>query len=123
MKQRLPYIITTLVCFLIGIVIFKSGIPFIRNSAGDFVVVIFLYGLVKSFFPKASPVLLVTGILVYAIAIEVLQLFRFPHLFGTDKTWVKILLGSNFSWGDILAYFLGVITAYWLDRDLLQKLN
>ncbi|MEZ5007195.1 MAG: DUF2809 domain-containing protein [Chitinophagales bacterium] len=103
--------------------IFKSGIPFIRNSVGDFVVVIFLYGLIKSIFPKASPVLLVTGILVYAIAIEVLQLLKFPQLFGTDKTWVKILLGSNFSWGDILAYFLGVITAYWLDRDLLQKLN
>lgn len=123
MKQRLPYITATVIVFIVCVIIFNVRIHFIRYVVGDFFVVIFMYTLIKSLFPKISPILLTTAILVYSIAIEVLQFFHLPQYFGTEKLWVKILLGSSFSFGDILAYFLGIVSAYWLDRELLQKLN
>ncbi len=121
MKSRLPYIIVSIISLIVGFAIFYSKIPFVRYSLGDYVVVIFLYNLIKAVQPKVSSLKLVTGILIYSIAIEVLQLFDFPDLFGTEKVWVQVILGSEFSISDILAYFLGVVTAYWLDIDFLQS--
>ncbi|MEZ5001403.1 MAG: DUF2809 domain-containing protein [Chitinophagales bacterium] len=123
MKQRLPYITATVISFIVCVIIFNVRVHFIRYVVGDFFVVIFMYTLIKSVFPKLSPILLTTAILVYSIAIEVLQFFHLPQYFGTEKLWVKVLLGSSFSFGDILAYFLGIVSVYWLDRELLQKLN
>ena len=123
MKQRLPYITATVISFIVCVIIFNVRVHFIRYVVGDFFVVIFMYTLIKCVFPKLSPILLTTAILVYSIAIEVLQFFHLPQYFGTEKLWVKVLLGSSFSFGDILAYFLGIVSVYWLDRELLQKLN
>ena len=125
MKRRIPYIVTALITFVIGILIFKyaTPIPFLRHSLGDFIVVIFLYAAVKSLFPKTSRIILVLGVLIFSVSIEVLQFFQFPQLFGTDKAWVKLLLGSNFQWSDILAYFLGIMSIYWLDKELFTNSN
>ena len=123
MKSRWPYIIVTIISLIIGIIIFKTSIPFVRNSLGDFLVVMFMYSTVKVFNPKFSPLILVTAILIFSIGIEVLQFFRFPQLFGTDKLWVKLILGSRFEWTDILAYFLGVLAIYWLDNKYLHEVT
>ncbi len=123
MKRRLPYIVISLITFIIGISIFKfaTPIPFLRHSLGDFIVVMFMYAVVKSFIPDVSSLKLVLSILIFSIGIEVLQFFHFPQLFGTDKDWVKLILGSNFQWTDILAYFFGIISIYWLDKELITK--
>lgn len=125
MQQRLVYIIIALLIFALEIGIFFSGIPFIRNSLGDFFVVILMFVLVKSVFPKINGFYLAIGIFLYSVLIEVLQLFHFPELFGTEKTWVKIILGSQFTFHDILMYLLGTIAVYYFDvyLQLNKKLN
>jgi hypothetical protein len=81
----------------------------IRPFGGDFLVVILLYCLVKSFLN--SPVLLTAcWILVFAYAVEVSQYFHFVHLLGLQHSnMAKILLGTSFSFIDMGMYTLGIL--------------
>lgn len=118
MRLRLIYFAITFVLLIAGLYIFNhtNHIPFIRNSVGDFLVVIFMYTFAKMIQPRLNSWKLVLGILIFSVSIEFLQLLKVPHYFGTDKKWVKLFLGSNFEWLDILAYILGLLFVYYLDR-------
>jgi hypothetical protein len=80
----------------------------IRPYGGDFLVVILLYCLVKSFIN--FPVLLTAcWVLLFAYAIEVSQYFHLVNLLGLqDSKTAKILLGTSFSFIDMLTYTLGI---------------
>ncbi|GAB6012802.1 ribosomal maturation YjgA family protein [Viscerimonas tarda] len=88
---------------------------FIRPYGGDVLVVILLYYFVKSFV-KTKPLYLSTGVLLFACAIEVAQYFRMVEVLGVqDNRLLTIVLGSSFSWGDILAYTAGAVVCYLMD--------
>jgi hypothetical protein len=76
----------------------------IRPYGGDFLAVLFLYCLVKSFFN--TPVLKTAAlVLLVAYAIEVSQYFHLTSLLGLQHSkTVTLLLGSSFSWMDMLCY-------------------
>jgi hypothetical protein len=80
----------------------------IRPYGGDFLVVILLYCLVKSFIN--SPVLLTAGwVLIFADIVEVSQYFHLVNLLGLqDFKIAKILLGTSFSFIDMLTYTLAL---------------
>ena len=81
----------------------------IRPFGGDFLVVILLYCLVKSFLN--SPVLLTAcWILVFAYAVEVSRYFHLVRLLGLQHSnMAKILLGTSFSFIDMGMYTLGIL--------------
>ena len=81
----------------------------IRPYGGDFLAVLFLYCLIKSFF--YTPVLkAAVWALLVAYAIEVSQYFHLTHLLGLQNSkTIHLLLGSFFSWTDILCYTCGFI--------------
>ena len=81
----------------------------IRPYGGDFLVVILLYCLVKSFIN--FPVLLTAGwVLFFAYAVEVSQYFHLVKILGfQDSKTAKILLDTSFSFIDMLTYTLGII--------------
>ena len=81
----------------------------IRPYGGDFLVVIFLYCLVKSFIN--FPVLLtVAWVLIFAYIVEVSQYFHLVRLLGLQHSKVaRILLGTSFSFIDLGMYTLGVL--------------
>jgi len=74
----------------------------IRPFGSDFLVVILLYCLVKSFFN--TPVLLTAcWILVFAYAVEVSQYFHLVQLLGLQHSELaKLLLGTTFSFTVLL---------------------
>jgi len=81
----------------------------IRPFGGDFLVVILLYCLVKSFF-NSPDLLTACWVLVFAYAIEVSQYFHLVHLLGLQHSNVaKILLGTSFSFIDLGMYTLGIL--------------
>ena len=82
----------------------------IRPYGGDFLVVILLYCLVKSFIN--FPVLPTAGwVLFFAYVIEVSQYFHLVNLLGLqDSKTAKILLGTSFSFIYMFTYTLGIIT-------------
>lgn len=87
----------------------KTG--FIRAYLGDFLVVILLYCLLMSTLkPSVKTGLVLT--LAIAFAIELLQLVDLTRFFPQEyKKLATLILGSQFSWLDLLMYVLGIICA------------
>ncbi|MBN2390668.1 MAG: DUF2809 domain-containing protein [Anaerolineae bacterium] len=114
MRIRAKYLLITLSLFIVEVLIATtfSHSRFIRSYLGDYLVVILLYCLVKSFY-DAPPLALATSIFIFACGIEIAQYFRLTDILGLRPGSVpSILLGTNFSWFDILMYFAGSLTAY-----------
>lgn len=90
----------------------------IRPYGGDFLVVIMMYFFLKSFI-KTKVNYLLSFVLLFAYAIEIGQLFDMVSLLGVEDIRVmRVVLGTSFSWGDMIAYTLGVLTCY-----LIEKIN
>jgi hypothetical protein len=93
----------------------------IRPYGGDFLVVILLYCLLRSFW--TLPVIpTALGVLFFSYTIETLQYFGLADKLGfTKPSLMRTVLGSYFTWTDILSYTLGIITVLAIERLLLLK--
>ena len=110
MKFSKTYFIITIILFLVEAVIAKYTTGFIRHTFGDYLCVILIYAFIKSFVKLSN---LKTAILVLLIAyiIEFLQLTNLQNFYPDEyANTLKLILGTSFSIGDLVAYTLGVIT-------------
>lgn len=112
MPKRAIYFLIFL--FLLGLEIaiatyLKTGS--IRAYLGDLLVVILLYCLLMSTLkPSVKTGLVLT--LAIAFAIELLQLINLTRFFPQEyKQLATLVLGSHFSWLDLLMYVLGILCA------------
>jgi len=82
---------------------------FIRPYGGDFLVVIFLYCLIKSLFN--IPVMTAAcGVLLFAYVVEITQYFNLISLLDWEHSRLaNLVLGNSFSMTDILLYTLGAL--------------
>ena len=86
----------------------KDG--FIRHTVGDYLVVILLYCFFKSFICGQS-FLIALVVLAISYGIEFLQLTNILEVLHLqDNNIARIILGSTFSIGDLVAYTFGIIT-------------
>lgn len=99
---------------IIIVIKFKNG--FIRNNFGDYLAVPMLYYFFKSFVNlKAINTAFLTLVLAYFI--EFLQFIHLTKILTIEKyTIVKIILGTTFSTHDILAYTLGFLTIFLIEK-------
>jgi len=89
---------------------------FIRPYGGDFLVVILLYFLVRAFYNGKAKIIAI-GVLLFAYAVEILQALNIVELLGLKGNRpAEIIIGTGFSWWDMLAYTLGVMVVYWMDQ-------
>lgn len=80
---------------------------FIRPYGGDILVTVLICCFGRIFFPTGAR-LMPLWVFLFAAAVEVGQYFDFVTLLGLgDSTFFRILLGSTFSWADILCYGIG----------------
>jgi len=88
---------------------------FIRANLGDFFVVILLYCLLMA----CSRLSVKTGLLVtlaISFSIEFSQLVNLPQYVPQEyKHAATLLLGSHFSWLDLLMYVLGIVFILWVE--------
>ncbi|WP_422107680.1 DUF2809 domain-containing protein [Winogradskyella sp.] len=88
--------------------IIKTG--FIRYTFGDYLVVILLYAIFRgctNLSVRASAL----AVLFIAYGIELLQLTPLLAYFNLqDSMAAKLILGSTFQVGDLIAYSLGILT-------------
>ncbi|WP_460484562.1 ribosomal maturation YjgA family protein [Capnocytophaga sp. HP1101] len=90
-----------------------SGIGFIRGYIGDVLVVILLYYLVLSFVKVKDKTRLIWGIIIFAVAVEVMQYLGVATYLGfTRGSLGYILLGNHFSWADLVCYAIGCLILY-----------
>lgn len=89
----------------------------IRPYGGDVLVVVLIYYFVKTFVRiPAGP--LAAGVLLFAYTVELGQYFCLVEVLNLqDNRIMRVVIGSSFSWGDILAYTLGTAICYFIDRD------
>jgi hypothetical protein len=91
---------------------------FIRHTFGDYLVVILLYCFFKSFI-KTSSIKIAIGVLLFAYAIEFLQLVNLLDMLNLNNNHlVKLILGSSFNISDLVAYTLGIITVLIMEYNL-----
>lgn len=89
---------------------------FVRPILGDYLIVILLYCLVRTF-TNLTILKAAFGVLLFAYTVEVLQWIDLMHLLGLKKNLLTHLtLGSTFDWNDILAYTLGILTVLIIEK-------
>lgn len=82
---------------------------FVRPYGGDFLVVIFLYCLIRSLF-RISVKKAIVGVLLFSFLIEVLQALNIVKVLELEGNKVAaVVLGNHFEWLDILLYSLGAL--------------
>lgn len=104
---------------LLGVeVLIAQGVHdrFIRPYAGDSLVVIFLYCLMQS--AGRRPInRVLAGVLLLAYLVEIGQYFHLVARLGLGHSRVaRLVLGSAFSWADMLAYTLGALLVLAVER-------
>ena len=117
MQFNQRYFLFAMVLFIIEVLIalFVKD-SFIRPYGGDFLVVILLYYLVRAFW-GGTPFQVALGVLIFAYIVETLQYFKIVDLLGlTGNRLAEIVIGTGFSWWDMLAYTLGVLVVYLIDK-------
>lgn len=114
---RKGYFISAVVLFAILVIIaLYVRDQYIRPIGGDLLVVIFLYLLARAFF-NFSKGWIALSVLVFAYLIEFAQYGRLVDLLGlTGNRLAEVIIGTTFSWGDMIAYSLGVMVVWMGDQ-------
>lgn len=88
----------------------------IRPYGGDVLVVMLVYYFAKTFIDTRVE-WLVLAVLIFAYLVEIGQYFKLVELLNLQHNRVmRIVIGSAFSWGDMIAYTLGAAICYFIDR-------
>ncbi|HKK12575.1 MAG TPA: DUF2809 domain-containing protein [Flavobacteriaceae bacterium] len=98
----------------------KNG--FVRETFGDYLVVILIYCFLRSFI-KTKPLYLALGVLVFAFTIEFSQLYNILGFFHLqENTLAKVILGSTFQIRDLIAYTVGFGTILIVEYKIFKAL-
>lgn len=112
-KKR--YALAAITLFIVEVIIATrlNDYHFIRAYFGDFLVVILLYCMAKALY-DFDPKRLAIGIFLFAVSVEVAQYFRIADVLQLTG-WARVVVGTSFSFHDVLMYAAGCLTVYWVD--------
>ena len=122
MSIKAKHLLIVILVFIAEILVATTfaHIPFIRSFMSDFLVAILLYHFVKVFM-AVSPGRLAVAVFVFSCGVEISQYFHLADALGLPRgSLLSILLGNNFSWGDIAMYGMGCLTSYVMDSRFLS---
>jgi hypothetical protein len=117
MTFRPIYLGIAAVLFVVEVAIARGAIPgaFVRNSLGDVLVIPLLYCLLRGL-TRASPSVALAICLAMGLVAEVLQYLRLAELLGLQHGGAsEIVLGTTFSYADLLMYCIGGVLGVWVD--------
>lgn len=121
---QMKYILLTIMLFLTELLIalFVKD-SFVRPFFGDFLATIFVYTGLRILTDNWIKAAFASLIISYAV--ETLQYFRFIHITGLSKFKVlSVILGTSFSWWDMLAYTAGFLAILiWESEALKTKVS
>lgn len=132
MNISIKYITLFIVLFAIEVIIATYiHDNFIRPYLGDTIVIVLIYAFVMGFFSLghtlSSKIKVAFYVLLFAFIIEALQASSFIYSVGLDDyKWARVILGTSFSWWDMLAYiagFIAIVSVEWLLDKKKQTLH
>ena len=116
MRKRIPYIIASAVLLaaeiLIGLFVHDR---FVRPYFGDVLVTALLCCLVRIAVPEKWKSLAL-WVFLFSVFVEFTQLWGLSKWLGVDGTLLGVILGSSFSYMDILCYFCGCLAFFLIER-------
>ena len=114
MNKRLIYGFATLILLGIEILIGLYAGGWVRSYLGDVLVVILLYTLFRTISVNRPSkwFILPTAILIFSFIVEFLQLWGFCDRFGITNNLLRIIIGTGFSYIDLISYAVGIIPCY-----------
>jgi len=121
MKKRFGYILAFALLLTVEILIalFVRD-DFIRPYGGDILVTVLICAAVRIVFPTGVQ-LLPVWVFLFAAGVEIGQYFDFVTLLGLGNiAFFRILLGSTFSFADLLCYAAGC-ALFWLGERIITK--
>ena len=124
MKFNFNYFIPAAVLFVAEVLIaLYMHDAIIRPYGGDFLVVILIYCSVKTFF--SWPVLKTAiSTLIFSYAIEISQYYHLVDVMGWGNSRLaRTVLGTGFSFIDLLSYTLGLILVVFVEWVISKKKN
>ena len=110
MSLNKKYLVLSLILFITEVLIalFVRD-AFIRPYFGDVLVVILLYCIIRTFW-KLPVLPTIAAVLLFAYVLETLQYFNLvKHLGLQHSKLARTLIGTDFAWGDMLAYTAGAL--------------
>lgn len=111
------------IIFVIEVLIAKFiNDSIIRPYVGDILVVILIYYFIKAFIQTRSIYIVIATVL-FAYFVEIGQYFHIVDILGVENKVLRIMIGSSFSWGDIVCYTIGGMTCYILNKDKKDHIN
>ncbi|AQS93651.1 hypothetical protein BXQ17_06095 [Polaribacter sp. BM10] len=91
---------------------------FIRPFIGDVLVTVLLFAFCRIFY-NGNALKLALGVLIFSFTIEFLQYLKLIEILGLQNNKIAVtVLGATFDWLDLLAYLLGVLISYFIDKKL-----
>ena len=106
---------------LFAVLILLAGAEgFLRNTLGDYLVVLLLYAIARTVKPTKFR-LLPIALFAFAVLVEVVQYMDLLSALGITNETVVIAVGSVFDWLDIAVYALASITAAVADYLIARK--
>ena len=109
-KFDVKYFALTISLFIIELIIaIYVHDNFVRPYFGDVLVVILIYCFIKSFL-KLKVITAALFVLLFAFTIEFLQYLNIVEKLGLQNSKIaRTVIGTSFSWADILTYVMGII--------------
>ncbi|MGV3601196.1 MAG: DUF2809 domain-containing protein [Dyadobacter fermentans] len=104
------YLIAALVIFISEIVIaLYVHDDFVRPWVGDVLVVVLLYCFLRGI-TRLNVTSAAWLVLIFSWLVEALQYLRIVEILGLESNAVaRTIIGTTFSWSDIVAYTLGIV--------------
>ena len=100
---------------------------FIRPYFGDVLVVVLIYAFIRIFFSENSKKVIkkiAIGCLIFACLIEIGQYFHLVDILGLGHIKIaRIIIGTGFTWWDILAYLGGYIMILLMEFFVFSRSN
>jgi Protein of unknown function (DUF2809) len=116
MKNRLKFLLFALLLIPIGLSTRTNGNEFMQLYVGDSLWAMMIYFGFRFLFPSQTKK-------PFWFALTFCYLIEFSQLYHAD--WIDnirqnrlggLILGFGFLWSDLVAYFVGILVGYWLEK-------
>ena len=126
-SARNHYIVGAIAVIGPGVIsrVFPIGNVLFDKYLGDALYAVLIYLALRMIQPQRPPRDHANWAMVVAFAIELFQLTGMPLALRESGNGVlmlfSVVLGTHFSWLDIVAYAVGILAIYWVDTKMIKS--
>ena len=108
-RLRIGYAVASLVILIAeALIALYVRDAFIRPYGGDILVTLLICCMIRVVLPQGYRLPIAGGVLLFAVLVEIGQYFGLVYLLGLGHiAFFRILIGTGFSWWDMVCYAVG----------------